>query len=98
MSKGTSMDTCVRPEDGLGTAYCDVKVAHKGGEPYPIYDGTTERCVVQNRGSYFFLDSNLLVRFSDIKAGNDGIRTSDQGLPKPSVYLAISLLYEWPRQ
>jgi len=53
MGKSASVDTYVRPEDELGTAYFDVKVAHKGGEPYPIYDGTTERCVVQNRGSYF---------------------------------------------
>jgi len=54
MSKGASVDTYVRPEDELGTAHFDFKVAHKGGEPCPICCCTIERCAVQNRGSYFF--------------------------------------------
>jgi len=52
-SKGASVDTYVRPEGELGTAHFDFKVAHKGGEPCPICGSTIERCVVQNRGSYF---------------------------------------------
>ena len=52
-SKGASVDTYVRPEGELGTAHFDFKVAHRGGEPCPVCGGTIERCVVQNRGSYF---------------------------------------------
>jgi len=52
-SKGASVDTYVRPEGELGTAHFDFKVAHKGGEPCPVCGSTIERCVVQNRGSYF---------------------------------------------
>jgi formamidopyrimidine-DNA glycosylase len=52
-SKGASVDTYVRPEGELGTAHFDFKVAHKGGEPCPVCGGAIERCVVQNRGSYF---------------------------------------------
>ncbi len=52
-SKGASVDTYVRPEGELGTAHSDFKVAHKGGEPCPVCGSNIERCVVQNRGSYF---------------------------------------------
>ena len=52
-SKGASVDTYVRPEGELGTAHFNFKVAHKGGEACPVCGGTIERCVVQNRGSYF---------------------------------------------
>jgi formamidopyrimidine-DNA glycosylase len=52
-SKGASVDTYVRPEGELGTAHSDFKVAHKGGEPCPICGSPIERCVVQNRGTYF---------------------------------------------
>jgi formamidopyrimidine-DNA glycosylase len=52
-SKGASVDTYIRPEGELGTAHFNFKVAHKGGEPCPVCGGTIERCVVQNRGSYF---------------------------------------------
>jgi formamidopyrimidine-DNA glycosylase len=52
-SKGASVDTYVRPEGELGTAHFDFKVAHRGGEPCPLCGSTIERCVVQNRGSYF---------------------------------------------
>jgi formamidopyrimidine-DNA glycosylase len=52
-SKGASVDTYVRPEGELGTAHFDFKVAHKGGEPCPVCGCTIERCVVQNRGTYF---------------------------------------------
>ncbi len=52
-SKGASVDTYVRPEGELGAAHFDFKVAHKGGEPCPLCSNTIERCVVQNRGSYF---------------------------------------------
>jgi formamidopyrimidine-DNA glycosylase len=52
-SKGASVDTYVRPEGELGAAHFDFKVAHKGGEPCPLCGSTIERCVVQNRGSYF---------------------------------------------
>jgi formamidopyrimidine-DNA glycosylase len=52
-SKGASVDTYVRPAGELGTAHFDFKVAHKGSEPCPVCGGTIERCVVQNRGSYF---------------------------------------------
>jgi formamidopyrimidine-DNA glycosylase len=52
-SKGASVDTYVRPAGELGTAHFDFKVAHKGGEPCPICGRTIERCVVQNRGTYF---------------------------------------------
>jgi formamidopyrimidine-DNA glycosylase len=51
--KGASVDTYVRPEGELGTAHFDFKVAHKIGDPCPICGSTIERCVVQNRGSYF---------------------------------------------
>ncbi len=51
--KGASVDTYVRPEGELGTAHFDFKVAHRGGETCPVCGGTIERCVVQNRGSYF---------------------------------------------
>jgi len=51
--KGASVDTYVRPEGELGTAHSDFKVAHKIGEPCPICGSNIERCVVQNRGSYF---------------------------------------------
>jgi formamidopyrimidine-DNA glycosylase len=52
-NKGASVDTYVRPEGELGTAHFDFKVAHKGGEPCPVCGSATERCVIQNRGSYF---------------------------------------------
>ena len=52
-SKGASVDTYVRPEGKLGTAHFDFKVAHRGGEPCPLCSNPIERCVVQNRGSYF---------------------------------------------
>jgi formamidopyrimidine-DNA glycosylase len=52
-SKGASVDTYVRPEGELGTAHFNFKVAHMGGEPCPLCSTTIERCVVQNRGSYF---------------------------------------------
>jgi formamidopyrimidine-DNA glycosylase len=52
-SKGASVDSYIRPEGELGTAHFDFKVAHKGGEPCPICDGTIERVLVQNRGTYF---------------------------------------------
>ncbi|MEE8637285.1 MAG: DNA-formamidopyrimidine glycosylase [Dehalococcoidia bacterium] len=52
-NKGASVDTYVRPEGELGTAHFDFKVAHKGCEPCPVCGSTIERCVVQNRGSYF---------------------------------------------
>jgi len=52
-NKGASVDTYVRPEGELGTAHFNFKVAHKGSEPCPVCGGTIERCVVQNRGSYF---------------------------------------------
>jgi len=51
--KGASVDTYIRPEGELGTAHSDFKVAHKIGELCPICGSTIERCVVQNRGSYF---------------------------------------------
>ena len=52
-NKGASVDTYVRPAGELGTAHFDFKVAHRGGQPCPVCGGTIERCVVQNRGSYF---------------------------------------------
>ena len=52
-SKGASVDTYVRPDGEMGTAHFDFKVAHRGGELCPVCGGTIERCVVQNRGSYF---------------------------------------------
>jgi len=52
-SKGASVDTYVRPDGELGTAHFDFKVAHRGGKTCPVCDCTIERCVVQNRGSYF---------------------------------------------
>jgi formamidopyrimidine-DNA glycosylase len=52
-SKGASVDTYVRPEGELGTAHFDFKVAHKGGELCPVCGSLIERCVVQNRGTYF---------------------------------------------
>ncbi|MFW6105035.1 MAG: bifunctional DNA-formamidopyrimidine glycosylase/DNA-(apurinic or apyrimidinic site) lyase [Chloroflexota bacterium] len=51
--KGASVDTYIRPEGELGTAHSDFRVAHKIGEPCPICGNNIERCVVQNRGSYF---------------------------------------------
>jgi formamidopyrimidine-DNA glycosylase len=51
--KGASVDTYIRPEGELGTAHSDFKVAHKIGDPCPICGSNIERCVVQNRGSYF---------------------------------------------
>ena len=52
-SKGASVDTYIRPDGKLGTAHCDFKVAHRGGEPCPICGSTIERVPIQNRGSYF---------------------------------------------
>ena len=52
-NKGASVDTYIRPEGELGTAHFDFKVAHRGGEPCPVCGSTIERCVVQNRGTYF---------------------------------------------
>jgi formamidopyrimidine-DNA glycosylase len=52
-NKGASVDTYVRPEGELGTAHFDFKVAHRGGEPCPVCGSPIERCVVQNRGTYF---------------------------------------------
>jgi formamidopyrimidine-DNA glycosylase len=52
-SKGASVDTYVRPEGELGTAHFDFQVAHRGGEPCALCSNTIERCVIQNRGSYF---------------------------------------------
>jgi formamidopyrimidine-DNA glycosylase len=51
--KGASVDTYIRPEGELGTAHSEFKVAHRGGEPCPVCHSDIERCVVQNRGSYF---------------------------------------------
>jgi formamidopyrimidine-DNA glycosylase len=47
------VDTYIRPEGELGTAHFDFKVAHKRGEPCPVCGSPIERCVVQNRGTYF---------------------------------------------
>ncbi|UCD21341.1 MAG: bifunctional DNA-formamidopyrimidine glycosylase/DNA-(apurinic or apyrimidinic site) lyase [Chloroflexota bacterium] len=52
-NKGASVDTYVRPEGELGAAHFDFKVAHRRGEPCALCNNTIERCVVQNRGSYF---------------------------------------------
>ena len=52
-SKGASVDTYVRPEGDLGSAHFSFKVAHKEGEACLVCGSTIERCVVQNRGSYF---------------------------------------------
>jgi len=52
-NKGASVDTYVRPKGESGTAHFDFKVAHKGGEICPVCGSTIERCVVQNRGTYF---------------------------------------------
>jgi len=52
-SKGASVDTYVRPGGERGTAHFNFKVAHRGGEPCPICVCPIERCVVQNRGTYF---------------------------------------------
>ncbi|MDH4068067.1 MAG: bifunctional DNA-formamidopyrimidine glycosylase/DNA-(apurinic or apyrimidinic site) lyase [Dehalococcoidia bacterium] len=52
-SKGASVDTYIRPQGELGTAHFDFMVAHRGGEPCPVCGGAIERCVVQNRGTYF---------------------------------------------
>jgi len=52
-NRGASVDTYVRPEGELGTAHFDFKVAHKGGETCSVCGSTIERCVVQNRGTYF---------------------------------------------
>jgi len=52
-SKGASVDTYVRPEGQLGTAHCDFKVAHRGGEACSICGSTIERVPIRNRGSYF---------------------------------------------
>jgi len=52
-NKGASVDTYVRPEGEPGTAHFDFKVAHRGGEPCALCSNAIERCVVQNRGSYF---------------------------------------------
>jgi len=59
-SKGASVDTYVRPEGELGTAHFNFKVAHRGGEPCPVCGSTIERCVVQNRGTYFCPRCQLL--------------------------------------
>lgn len=59
MIKGSSVNTYARPEDELGTAHFDFKIAHKGGEPCPVCGCTIERVLIQNRGSYFTLNANL---------------------------------------
>ncbi|MFP3897705.1 MAG: bifunctional DNA-formamidopyrimidine glycosylase/DNA-(apurinic or apyrimidinic site) lyase [Dehalococcoidia bacterium] len=51
--KGASVDTYVRPRGELGTAHCDFRVAHRGGQPCPVCGSTIERVAIQNRGSYF---------------------------------------------
>ena len=51
--KGASVDTYVRPQGELGTAHCDFRVAHRGGQPCPVCGSTIERVAIRNRGSYF---------------------------------------------
>jgi formamidopyrimidine-DNA glycosylase len=52
-NKGASVDTYIRPEGELGTAHFNFKVAHRGGELCPVCGSLIERCLVQNRGTYF---------------------------------------------
>jgi formamidopyrimidine-DNA glycosylase len=52
-SKGASVRSYIRPDGELGTAQLDFNVAHRGGQPCPVCGSTIERCVVQNRGTYF---------------------------------------------
>jgi formamidopyrimidine-DNA glycosylase len=40
-------------EGEVGAPHLDFKVAHKGGEPCPVYGGIIERVSVQNHGAYF---------------------------------------------
>jgi formamidopyrimidine-DNA glycosylase len=51
--KGASVDTYVRPEGELGTAHCDFRVAHRGGQACPVCGSTIEWIKIQNRGSCF---------------------------------------------
>ena len=51
MSKGASVDTYVRPEGELGTAYSDFKVAHRGGEPSPLYPRRRQSLPLKIRGN-----------------------------------------------
>lgn len=51
--KGASVDTYLRPEGTPGTAHCEFRVAHKGGQSCSVCGGTIQRIPIQNRGSYF---------------------------------------------
>jgi formamidopyrimidine-DNA glycosylase len=80
-SKGASVDTYVRPEGELGTAHFDFKVAHREGERCPVCGSAIERCVVQNRGTYFCpecqpLDSGPLIQ----KLAAAGFEPATRGL------------------
>jgi len=80
-NKGASVDTYVRPEGELGTAHFDFKVAHKGSQPCPACGSTIERCVVQNRGSYFCPSCQPLRRKrSKQKLAGAGLEPETKGL------------------
>lgn len=51
--RGASVDTYIRPDGQLGTAHCEFKVAHRGGQACPVCDSTIQRVAIQKRGSYF---------------------------------------------
>jgi len=52
-NKGASVNTYFRPDGTKGTAHCDFKVAHRGGELCVVCGAPVERIVVRSRGSYF---------------------------------------------
>jgi len=77
------VDTYVRPEGELGTAHCDFKVAHKGGEPCAVCGSAIERITVQDRFAYFLPEVPASrLRSSDMKDGSGWIGTSDRRLEK----------------
>ena len=51
--KGASVDTYLRPEGKPGTAHCEFRVAHRGGQACSACGDTIQRIPIQNRGSYF---------------------------------------------
>jgi len=51
--KGASVDTYLRPEGRPGTAHCEFRVAHRGGQACSVCGDTVLRIPIQNRGSYF---------------------------------------------
>ncbi len=83
--KGASVDTYLRPEGTPGTAHCEFRVAHRGGQACSVCGDTIQRIPIQNRGSYFCPTCQPLVP-EHPGATSDGILPSEASDVCPSTH------------